>query len=107
MNTETFWILAAVFAPVILIVVQTIRQHGTEDGMKGSYNRYRMEVGRLMNTNHTTTKQRVARVKRQHRKMDEKMVGDFGVARVNEFYQKNNIHELRQRDIETVKKFLP
>jgi hypothetical protein len=47
MNSETFWILAPVLALVILTVVQTIRQHGTQDKMKQSYNNYRMGIPRF------------------------------------------------------------
>ena len=106
-NTETFWVLAAVFGPVILYVAYSTRLDKTQDGMRIRYNEYRKRTGRLRNTNHTTTKQRVARVRWQHRKIDELMVRHFGAERVDQFYHENNVAELRQRDIEAVKMMRP
>jgi len=107
MNTETFWVLAAVFGPVILYVVYSTRLDKTQEGMKIRYAEYNKQTGRLINTNHTTTKQRVARVRWKHRKIDELMVGHFGADRVNQFYHENNVSEQRQRDIEYVKMMRP
>jgi hypothetical protein len=43
----------------------------------------------------------------QHRKIDELMVRHFGAERVDQFYHENNVAELRQRDIESVKMMRP
>ncbi len=68
MNLETIVVLASVLGPVILFIVYENRQDKTEEGMRTQYNEFGKRVGPMVNPNHKTEKQRVARVLWQQKK---------------------------------------
>mgnify|MGYP005990043379 CR=1 FL=1 len=77
----------------------------TDDRMFAAYKQHEKSLGRIINLNHQTAKQGVARARWRHRKLDELMISDFGSERVNQFYEKHNIIAQRQRDVEYAKNF--
>lgn len=98
-------LLLALVALVFWYFYQGIFSKVTEGGMLSAYKQHEKSLGRIINTNHTTTKQGMARVRWRHQKLDELMVRDFGAEQVQQFYEKHKIIELRKHDIELVKNF--
>ena len=97
--------LLAFGALVIAYVYEALFGKATDQRLASDYKQHRKSLGRTINLNHKTAKQGIARVRWQHRKVDELMIRDFGSERVNQFYEKHSIIEQRQKEIEHVKDF--